>query len=214
MFGTAVTSSMLARNMSHRLLQCGPISEVAQTNRLCASSGLYKCFNTSKTCLHQTRTLMWHSMLKNSQFVIRTPPRTVTRLLGVFGLENGLLKVRLPECVGSRLMATAPGKGDNTYHRRTGLIYLCAAGVFMLGMSYAGVPLYRMFCQATGLGGIVSRGHDTSKVETMQTVPERVIRVRFNADVASSMRWNFRPQQTEVKVSPGETALAFYTARN
>lgn len=111
-------------------------------------------------------------------------------------------------------MATAPGKGDNTYHRRTGLIYLCAAGVFMLGMSYAGVPLYRMFCQATGLGGIVSRGHDTSKVETMQTVPERVIRVRFNADVASSMRWNFRPQQTEVKVLPGETALAFYTAKN
>ena len=54
--------------------------------------------------------------------------------------------------------------------------------------------------QATGLGGTVSRGHDTSKLETMQAVPERTIKVRFNADVASSMRWNFKPQQTEVKV--------------
>ncbi|XP_046660305.1 cytochrome c oxidase assembly protein COX11, mitochondrial isoform X3 [Homalodisca vitripennis] len=28
------------------------------------------------------------------------------------------------------------------------------------------------------------------------------------------MRWNFKPQQHEIKVMPGETALAFYTARN
>ena len=54
--------------------------------------------------------------------------------------------------------------------------------------------------QATGLGGTVSQGHDTSKIETMQAVKERVITVRFNADVASSMMWNFKPQQIEVKV--------------
>ena len=54
--------------------------------------------------------------------------------------------------------------------------------------------------QATGLGGTVSQGHDTSKIETMQAVQERVITVRFNADVASSMMWNFKPQQIEVKV--------------
>ncbi|XP_071107004.1 cytochrome c oxidase assembly protein ctaG-like [Haliotis cracherodii] len=97
---------------------------------------------------------------------------------------------------------------------RSTLIYICAVGIFMLGMSYAGVPLYRMFCQATGLGGQAVQGHDTSKVESMTPVKERIIRVRFNADVASSMRWNFKPQQTEVKVAPGETALAFYTAKN
>ncbi|XP_046554540.1 cytochrome c oxidase assembly protein COX11, mitochondrial-like [Haliotis rubra] len=97
---------------------------------------------------------------------------------------------------------------------RSTLIYICAVGIFMLGMSYAGVPLYRMFCQATGLGGQAVQGHDTTKVEFMKPVQERVIRVRFNADVASSMRWNFKPQQTDVKVVPGETALAFYTAKN
>ena len=43
-------------------------------------------------------------------------------------------------------------------------------------------------------------GHDTSKVETMTPVEDRLITVRFNADVHSSMRWNFRPQQIQVKV--------------
>lgn len=140
----------------------------------------------------------------------------VFRMTGVkqnHALSNRLSAACFLEPVGVRFISGV-GKDKTNYHRRTGLIYLCAAGVFMLGMSYAGVPLYRMFCQASGLGGTISRGHDTSKIETMQAVPERIIRVRFNADVSSSMRWNFRPQQSEVKIVPGETALAFYTATN
>jgi len=108
---------------------------------------------------------------------------------------------------------SGPSRNINRSNR-TALIYVSAIGIFMIGMTYAGVPLYRMFCQATGLGGQAVRGHDTSKLETMAPNKERVITIRFNADTASSMRWNFRPQQSEVKVLPGETALAFYTARN
>lgn len=48
----------------------------------------------------------------------------------------------------------------------------------------------------------------------MSPVQSRKIKIRFNADVASSMQWNFQPQQKEITVIPGETALAFYTARN
>lgn len=44
-------------------------------------------------------------------------------------------------------------------------------------------------------------GHDADQVETMKAVPERVIKVTFNADRHASMQWNFRPQQTEVFVS-------------
>lgn len=84
----------------------------------------------------------------------------------------------------------------------------------MIGAAYAGVPLYRMICQSTGLGGEVQKGHDSSKVETMNPVKERVIRVRFNADTASSMQWNFQPHQSEIMLVPGETALAFYRAKN
>ncbi|CAE1328585.1 COX11 [Acanthosepion pharaonis] len=72
----------------------------------------------------------------------------------------------------------------------------------------------QMFCQATGLGGKAERIDEKTQVENLKKVSERNIVVRFNADVASSMQWNFRPQQTSVKVIPGETALAFYTAKN
>ena len=43
---------------------------------------------------------------------------------------------------------------------------------------------------------------------------DRVLTIKFNADTAATMQWNFKPQQAEVKLYAGETALAFYTARN
>ncbi|KAK3612431.1 hypothetical protein CHS0354_032040 [Potamilus streckersoni] len=120
--------------------------------------------------------------------------------------------------VGIRLLSGGKGTQDAiSYKRRTVLTYILAGCIFMVGASYAGVPLYRMFCQATGLGGqagLETKGHKTSKIETMQKVEDRVIKVMFNADVSASMRWNFKPQQHEIQVIPGETALAFYTATN
>lgn len=97
---------------------------------------------------------------------------------------------------------------------KTALTYIAAAGVGMIGLAYAAVPLYRLYCQATGLGGTAVAGHDTEQVATMTPVKERVIKVTFNADTHASMQWNFRPQQTEIFVVPGETALAFYRAKN
>lgn len=97
---------------------------------------------------------------------------------------------------------------------RTVLTYIAAAGVGMIGLSYAAVPLYRLYCQATGLGGAAVAGHDSSVVETMTPVKDRIIKVTFNADTHASIQWNFRPQQNEIYVVPGETALAFYRAKN
>lgn len=87
-------------------------------------------------------------------------------------------------------------------HRiRTTLYYVTAAGVLTAGMSYAAVPLYRMFCQAYSYGGTTSQGHDAEKVETMQRVKDRIIKIRFNADLGAAMRWNFKPQQPEINES-------------
>ncbi|XP_033117667.1 cytochrome c oxidase assembly protein COX11, mitochondrial-like [Anneissia japonica] len=97
---------------------------------------------------------------------------------------------------------------------RTVVLYVLAATIMTGGLSYAAVPLYAVFCQATGLGGQATKGHDTDKVESMMVIKNRQILIKFNADTAASMRWNFRPQQPEVKVYPGETALAFYSALN
>ncbi|ESO84221.1 hypothetical protein LOTGIDRAFT_155552 [Lottia gigantea] len=94
------------------------------------------------------------------------------------------------------------------------LLYMSSLGIVMLGVAYAGVPLYRIFCQQMGLGGVYVQEINEKKVATMKPVEDRVIKVRFEADASSRLQWNFRPLQAEVNVKPGETALAFFTARN
>jgi cytochrome c oxidase assembly protein Cox11 len=84
-----------------------------------------------------------------------------------------------------------------------------------LGASYAAVPLYRMFCAATGFAGTPNVG--TGRFEPDRLVPVENaprIKVHFNADKSERLPWTFTPQQKFVTVLPGETSLAFYTAKN
>lgn len=81
------------------------------------------------------------------------------------------------------------------------LYYISAAGVLAVGLSYAAVPLYRMFCQAYSYGGTTSVGHDSAKVQNMSVIKDRELTIKFNADIGASMRWNFKPQQIEIKVA-------------
>jgi len=94
------------------------------------------------------------------------------------------------------------------------IYYVLALGIFVGGFSYAAVPLYRLFCQSYSYGGTTAAGHNAEGLENVKPNPERVLRIRFNADTSSNLTWNFKPQQTELKVALGETALAFYTATN
>lgn len=93
------------------------------------------------------------------------------------------------------------------------MLYITAGVCLVVGFSYAAVPMYRIFCQTTGYGGEVVR-HDGSGVEQMTKIKDRPITIRFNADTSSNIQWNFKPQQIEIILTPGETALAFYTATN
>jgi len=78
--------------------------------------------------------------------------------------------------------------------------------------------MYRLFCQATGYGGEVSVKHKGKPVNTLKTIPLndtiQPIIITFNADTSKKLPWTFISQQREVKVIPGETALAFFTAKN
>jgi len=92
--------------------------------------------------------------------------------------------------------------------QRTALI--CASvGIAMLGLSYASVPLYRIFCQITGFGGTTQ----TATAAPAQILP-RHITVRFNASVMRNMPWEFAPVQLSQKLKVGEVGLAFFTAKN
>lgn len=79
----------------------------------------------------------------------------------------------------------------------------------MVGLSFAAVPLYRIFCQATGFEGTTQRAAAAPVL-----VSSRVITVRFNADTDPGLPWRFAPKQTAITVKVGEQAMAFYHARN
>ena len=92
---------------------------------------------------------------------------------------------------------------------RTVLALLGVLGV-MGGLVAASVPLYRLFCAATGYGGTTQR----ASVAPGKEVAGRVITVRFNADTAPDLPWDFRPEQREVKIHPGEEKVVAFFAQN
>jgi len=99
------------------------------------------------------------------------------------------------------------------------LMYLVAMVTAMVGITYAAVPLYRKFCQATGYGGTVQRRETVEEKIARHTAeeaaaPVRELVVQFNADVADGLPWKFTPCQRELRVRPGQSTLAFYTAEN
>ena len=97
---------------------------------------------------------------------------------------------------------------------RTLGVYGLALAISVGGLSYVAVPLYKVFCQATGYGGTTQKA-DEEKFKGMRPVAgARQLTVHFSGDTSAAMPWSFRPQQRSVKVVPGETALAFYTAHN
>lgn len=95
--------------------------------------------------------------------------------------------------------------------RRNLAVALSMAGLAlgMVGMSYAAVPLYQIFCQVTGYGGTTQRAETTP-----DTILDRKITVRFDANIGHGMGWKFKPVQRSIELKIGETALAFYEAQN
>ena len=92
----------------------------------------------------------------------------------------------------------------------TRVAVVCASVVFgMVGMAYASVPLYRIFCQVTGFGGTtqVSKGSDG-------VILDREMTVAFDANVNRNLDWSFKPVQTKITMKIGEEKLAFYRAKN
>ena len=108
-------------------------------------------------------------------------------------------------------MTTRPATGNDPRPANLGLTAaVCAVFVAgMLGMSFAAVPLYRIFCQVTGYGGTTQRAEAPSA-----TVTDREITVRFDATMSSDLNWSFQPAERRITLKIGENRLAFYKAEN
>lgn len=89
-------------------------------------------------------------------------------------------------------------------------LYLMAVVVGMVGLTYASVPLYRMFCQATGYGGTVREGvsvedklkarADNPNPEMEKAAASRELTVAFASNVSDGLPWSFEPTQRDIKV--------------
>jgi cytochrome c oxidase assembly protein subunit 11 len=95
--------------------------------------------------------------------------------------------------------------------RRNRRVAMMAAGfvVAMVGLAYASVPIYRLFCQATGFGGT------TQRAEQAPARPgDQMVTVRFDSNISSGLPWSFTPIQLEQKVKLGEQTMAYYRVTN
>ncbi len=95
---------------------------------------------------------------------------------------------------------------------RRDMLVAGACGAFvagMVGLSYASVPLYDWFCRTTGFGG-------RTQVATAAPgqVLDRLVTVRFDANVGSGLPWKFAPAQTSIQVKLGEVVTVDYTVIN
>ena len=96
--------------------------------------------------------------------------------------------------------------------RRNGRTAALAAlvALAMVGLAYASVPLYRLFCQVTGFAG-------TTQMRLGASAPGAAaghVSVRFDANRSSALPWEFRPEEAHREVRIGERSIAFFTARN
>ena len=98
---------------------------------------------------------------------------------------------------------------DNRRKNRIVATAFLGTVVLMVGLSFAAIPLYRLFCAATGFGGTPQIGSAPAPGGNGQT-----IRVFFNADVNPALPWKFTAVERESRVPIGEDNLAFYRATN
>ncbi|KAH3687807.1 hypothetical protein WICPIJ_001215 [Wickerhamomyces pijperi] len=125
---------------------------------------------------------------------------------------SALNKLTREEIAQLRAMHNAK---SNRFKDQTTINYTLSVCIGFLGLSYAAVVLYRTLCSRTGFGGRPVT--DKRKFTDDKLVPvdlDKRIRISFTSEVSDILPWKFTPQQREVHVLPGETALAFYKARN
>jgi cytochrome c oxidase assembly protein subunit 11 len=85
---------------------------------------------------------------------------------------------------------------------------MAAIVAFMVGLAFASVPLYRMFCELTGFDGTPARAASAPGAVAGQ------IGVRFDANVHPGLPWRFEPEQQTVRIQPGAQTKIFYRAQN
>ncbi|ETI65008.1 cytochrome C oxidase assembly protein [Sphingobium sp. C100] len=109
-------------------------------------------------------------------------------------------------------MATLPPSPfDRSRRNRRTLVAMVGVGLAMLGLGFASVPLYRIFCQQTGFNGTTQRAD--AGVEVRQATGH-MLSIRFDSNVQPGMPWQFRPEHPTQTVTVGAKSMAIFVAKN
>jgi cytochrome c oxidase assembly protein subunit 11 len=101
-------------------------------------------------------------------------------------------------------------------NRRT-MLWAFAAALAMLGLGFAAVPLYRLFCQVTGFGGttqVATESEADLAAQMANSGGVRDISIRFDANTGMDMPWRFEPVNATDRIAIGQRDMAIYRARN
>ena len=99
-----------------------------------------------------------------------------------------------------------PPQGSN----RRILAILAIVVLMMVGLAYASVPLYQLFCQVTGYGGTTQ----VTDIAADAVVPNHPIKVRFDANTNPALNWRFEAVDAPLTLNPGEEVVINYRATN
>ena len=110
-------------------------------------------------------------------------------------------------------MSTTAALDLDRANLRTGILSLLGAAA-MVGMGFAAVPLYQLFCQVTGFGGTTQVASETDASLAAQAATGETMSIRFDASTASNMPWIFTPAQSTDTVAIGQRDMAVYVAKN
>jgi cytochrome c oxidase assembly protein subunit 11 len=104
-----------------------------------------------------------------------------------------------------------PSPFDRDRRNRRTLVATAVVGLSMLGLGFASVPLYRIFCEQTGFGGTTSRAADD---KAARAVIGRTKSIRFDSNVQPGMPWKFYPEHPTDTVTVGAKDMAIFIAKN
>ncbi len=90
------------------------------------------------------------------------------------------------------------------------LFYIFLFVLLMLGLSYASVPLYDLFCRVTGYAGTTQK----SEIAPGSTGTSLRVQVRFDANVQKELNWSFLAPENEIILEPGVQKIIYYKAKN
>ncbi|KAL8438457.1 hypothetical protein Efla_002207 [Eimeria flavescens] len=152
---------------------------------------------------------VWPSLVSRCSLLTSGAPRASSAAGPPSGRGGGAPRGPLPP---------RPPEDPTSEALRKTALWCCCAFCCLCGVAFAFVPLYEAFCSATGYGGALRGAPHAEQIEEVPvrtrsaTDKDEVITIDFASHC--NLPWTFRPLQRQIKVSPGESALAFYRAKN